>query len=138
MCIKALKKDAIKSLLNKALHTWILEAVFGSRNDFIVFHNILKPWPALIIYIRHNVCNNIQNALDIQQWAKINIMSILLKLVKLYMEIFHWKSFRCWNEICQNPQHCYLPLGSYHHRSSAVVRLIPSQILRSSWNPSFT
>jgi hypothetical protein len=43
--------------------TWIFEAVFGSRNDLIVPHNILKPWPALITYIRHNVCNTIPNTL---------------------------------------------------------------------------
>ena len=134
MYIKSLKKVAIKSLLNKALHTWILEAVFGSRNDFIVFHNILKPWPALIIYIRHNVCNSIQNALGIQQWAKINIMTRRnFEVSKIIHGNISLKKFQMldWN------LSGYLPLGSYHRRSSAIVRLIPLQISRSSWNPSF-
>lgn len=35
--------------------TWILAAVFGSRNDLTVLQSSLNPCPALMIYMRHNV-----------------------------------------------------------------------------------
>lgn len=41
--------------------TWIFAAVLGSRKDFTVFHNILKPEPALMINMRFKVCNEDNN-----------------------------------------------------------------------------
>jgi hypothetical protein len=32
----------------------------------------LKPWPALIMYIRHSVCNSIQNALGVVKLGQDN------------------------------------------------------------------
>jgi hypothetical protein len=116
MYIKLLKKDAIKSMLNKALHTWILETVFGSRNDFIVLHSILKPWPALIIYIRHSVCNSIQNALGVvnlgqdKHSAKKEVYFFLLNFSKIINGNILWFFFsKSWNKTCHSGSLTALP-----------------------------
>ena len=50
--------------ISSSNHTWIFEAVSGSRNDLIVPHNILKPWPAFMMYNWCKVCKSIQSALE--------------------------------------------------------------------------
>lgn len=50
--------------------TWIFAAVLGSRKDLTVFHNILKPEPALMINMRFKVCKGASNSSDINKYCE--------------------------------------------------------------------